>query len=96
MDGQPIAQVAVDELDISQLCKPFSIMLQSTLQSLEQQQWGAYERMVITSANRHILLNVIGDAPDAFQVLITTREADPAESQEVMENVAGAIGAALK
>ena len=96
MDGQPIAQVAVDELDISQLCKPFSIMLQSTLQSLEQQQWGAYERMVITSANRHILLNVIGDAPDAFQVLITTREADPAESQEVMENVAGAIGTALK
>jgi DNA-binding response OmpR family regulator/predicted regulator of Ras-like GTPase activity (Roadblock/LC7/MglB family) len=96
MDGQPIAQVAVDELDISQLCKPFSIMLQSTLQSLEQQQWGAYERMVITSANRHILLNVIGDAPDAFQVLITTREADLVESQEVMENVAGAIGAALK
>ena len=96
MDGQPIAQVAVDELDISQLCKPFSVMLQSTLQSLERQQWGAYERMVITSANRHVLLNVIGDAPDAFQVLITTREADPAESQEVMENVAGAIQAALK
>lgn len=96
MNGQPIAQVAVDELDISQLCKPFSIMLQSSLQSLEQQQWGAYERMVITSADRHILLNIIGDAPDAFQVLITTRGADPVESQEVMENVAGAIGAALK
>ncbi len=96
MEGQPIAQVAIDDLDISQLCKPFSFMLQGALQSLEQQQWGAYEHMVITSADRHILLNVIGDAQDAFQVLITTRASDPAESLEVMENVEGAIGAALK
>jgi hypothetical protein len=29
-------------------------------------------------------------------VLITTREADPAESLEVLQNVEGAIGAALK
>ncbi|HLJ35758.1 MAG TPA: response regulator [Ktedonobacteraceae bacterium] len=96
MDGQPIAQVAIDDLDISQLCKPFSIMLQGALQSLEQQHWGSYERMVITSADRHILLNVVGEAQDAFQVLITTREAAPAESLEVMQNVEGAIGAALK
>ena len=96
MDGQPIAQVAIDDLDISQLCKPFSIMLQGALQSLEQQHWGSYERMVITSADRHILLNIVGEAQDAFQVLITTREADPAESLEVMQNVEGAIGAALK
>ncbi|HVB25276.1 MAG TPA: response regulator [Ktedonobacteraceae bacterium] len=96
MDGQPIAQVAIDDLDISQLCKPFGIMLQGALQALEQQQWGNYERMVITSADRHILLNIIGDAQDAFQVLITTREADPAESLEVLQNVEGAIGAALK
>lgn len=96
MDGQPIAQVAIDDLDIAQLCKPFSIMLQGALQSLEQQHWGSYERMVITSADRHILLNIVGDAQGAFQVLITTREADPAESLEVMQNVEGAIGAALK
>lgn len=96
MDGQPIAQVAIDDLDISQLCKPFSGMLQGALQALEQQQWGDYERMVITSADRHILLNIIGDARDAFQVLITTRETDPAESLEVLQNVEGAIGAALK
>ena len=96
MDGQPIAQVAIDDLDISQQCKPFSLMLQGALQSLEQQRWGAYERMVISSADRHILLNIIGDAQEAFQVLITTHEADPAESIEVMENVEGAIGAALK
>ncbi len=96
MDGQPIAQVAIDDLDFSQLCKPFSMMLQGALQSLEQQQWGDYQRMVITSTDRHILLNIIGDARDTFQVLITTREADPTESLEVLQNVEGAIGAALK
>lgn len=96
MDGQPIAQVAIDDLDFSQLCKPFSMMLQGALQSLEQQRWGDYQRMVITSTDRHILLNIVGDAGDTFQVLITTREADPAESLEVLQNVEGAIGAALK
>ena len=96
MDGQPVAQVAIDDLDISQLCKSFSIMLQGALQSLDQQQWGDYERMVITSTDRHILLTVVGDGQDAFQVLITTREADLAESLEVLQNVEGAIGAALK
>lgn len=96
MDGQPIAQVAIDDLDFSQLCKPFSMMLQGALQSLEQQHWGDYQRMVITSTDRHILLNIVGDARDTFQVLITTREADPAESLEVLQNVEGAIGAALK
>ncbi|MHB8600844.1 MAG: response regulator [Ktedonobacteraceae bacterium] len=96
MDGQPIAQVAIDDLDFSQLCRPFSMMLQGALQSLEQQHWGDYQRMVITSTDRHILLNIVGDARDTFQVLITTREADPAESLEVLQNVEGAIGAALK
>lgn len=99
MDGQPVAQVAIDDLDISHLCKHFSVMLQGALQSLEQQQWGLYEHMVITSANSHILLNVVGatgDTRSAFLVLITTREANPAESLEVMANVEGAIGAALK
>jgi DNA-binding response OmpR family regulator/predicted regulator of Ras-like GTPase activity (Roadblock/LC7/MglB family) len=96
MDGQPIAQVAIDDLDFSQICKPFSMMVQGALQSLEQQQWGDYQRMVITSTDRHILLNIVGDARDTFQVLITTHEADPAESLEVLQNVEGAIGAALK
>ena len=102
MDGQPVAQVAIDDLDISHLCKHFSVMLEGALQSLEQRQWGVYEHMVITSANSHILLNVVGDAAStgdawsAFLVLITTHEANPAESLEVMANVEGAIGAALK
>ncbi|HET9918787.1 MAG TPA: response regulator [Ktedonobacteraceae bacterium] len=96
LDGQPVAQVAVDDLDISQMCRSFSALLQSGLRSLEQGGWGSHEETVITSADRHILLRLVGDATSAFQVLITTREAEPAESLEVMANVEGAISAALR
>src|SRR5205807_8008554 len=95
LDGQPIAQVAVDDLDISQMCRYFSIILQGALQSLEHGQWGAYADTVITSTQQHILLRLVGSEKDAFQVLVTRRESDPAESLEVMTNVEGAIAAAL-
>lgn len=95
MDGQPIAQVAVDDLDISGMCSSFSHILQGVLQSLEYGKWGNYEDVVITSAERHILLRIVSDDKAAFQVLITSRAADPVESLEVMANVEGAIGAAL-
>lgn len=93
MDGQPIAQVAVDELDIAHMCGYFSTILQGVLLSLEYGKWGKYEEVVISSAERHILLRMIDES--AFQVLITSRESDPGESLEVMANVEGAIGAAL-
>lgn len=95
LDGQPIAQVAVDDLDISQMCGYFSIILQGALQSLEHGQWGDYADAVITSTHRHILLRVVSSDLDVFQVLITRRESDPAESLEVMTNVEGAIAAAM-
>ncbi len=95
-DGQPIAQVAVDELDISRICKHFSTILKSTLQSLDQGMWGDYEDTVITSSDRYILMRVLGNERSTFQVLITTREAKPAESLEVMKNVESAIHAALR
>src|SRR5256884_1353542 len=95
LDGQPIAQVAVDDLDISQLCRYFSIILQGALQSLEHGKWGDYADTVITSTHQHILLRLVGSDKDAFQVLVTRRESDPAESLEVMTNVEGAIAAAL-
>ena len=95
MDGQPIAQVSVDDLDISGMCSYFSHILQGVLQSLEHGKWGNYEDVVITSAERHILLRIVSDDKAAFQVLITSRVADPGESLEVMANVEGAIEAAL-
>lgn len=94
-DGQPIAQVAVDDLDISQMCKHLSNILQAALLSLDAAAWGSYEDTVITSSAYHILLRIVGSDREAFQVLITTREGDPVDSLEVMANVEGAIGAAL-
>lgn len=95
LDGQPIAQVAVDDLDVSRICKHFSTILRSVLQSLDQGAWGDYEDTVITSADRHILMGLVGKDKVAFQVLITTREADPIESLNVMANIENAITAAL-
>lgn len=95
LDGQPIAQVAVDDLDISPMCGYFSNILQGALLSLERGGWGNYEDTVITSADRQVLLRFVGTEKRAFQVLVTTREADPVESLEVMANVEGAIAAAL-
>ncbi len=96
IDGHPIAQVAVDDLDMSRMCKHFSIVMKSVFQSPDKAVWGAYEDVVITSADRHILLRVIGDGRSAFQVLVTTREAKPSESGAVMANVESAIAAALR
>jgi DNA-binding response OmpR family regulator/predicted regulator of Ras-like GTPase activity (Roadblock/LC7/MglB family) len=96
LDGQPIAQVAIDDLDISPMCGYFSTILQGVLMSLGHEGWGEHEDTVITSVDRHILLRLIGSDKEAFQVLITTRESDPIESLEVMANVEGALGAALR
>ncbi len=95
MDGQPIAQVSVDDLNISRICKHFSNVLKSTFQALDQGMWGDYEDIVITSSDRYILMRIVGGERSTFQVLVTTREAKPAESLEVMLNVEGAISAAL-
>lgn len=95
LEGQAIAQAAVNDLDISRMCKHFSVILKSILQSLDQGVWGNYEDTVITSEDRHILMRLVSPEKNIFQVLITTREADPVESLEVMANVEGAISAAL-
>ncbi|MBV9710813.1 MAG: response regulator [Ktedonobacteraceae bacterium] len=96
MDGEPIAQVAVDDLNISRVCKHFSNVLKGTLQTLNQGMWGDYQDTVITSSDRYILMRIIDSERSTFQVLITTREAKSAESLEVMANVESAISAALQ
>jgi predicted regulator of Ras-like GTPase activity (Roadblock/LC7/MglB family) len=95
IDGQPIAQVSVDDLNISRICKHFSTVLKSTQQLLDQGMWGDYESTVITSSDRYILMRVVGQERSTFQVLITTHEAQPADSLEVMANVESALNAAL-
>jgi len=95
LDGQPIAQVTIDDIDISPLCGYFSSILQGVIGSLQEGGWGDYEDTVITSANRHILMRLVGSDKDAFHVLVTTRESEPLESLEVMANVEAAIATAL-
>lgn len=95
LDGQPIAQVAIDDLDIAPLCQHFSQLLRSALLALDAGRWGEYQDTVISSAERHILLRLVGSEQTAFQVLITTRETNPQETLAIMVNVEGAIEAAL-
>ena len=95
LDGQPIAQATIDDVDISPLCGYFSSILHGVVGSLQEGNWGDYEDTVITSANRHILLRLVGSNKDAFHVLVTTRESAPLESLEVMANVEAAIATAL-
>ncbi len=96
LDGQPVAQVAIDDLDISLMCGYFSTIVQGALLSLDQGKWGQFKQTVITSATHHIVLRIIGSEKEAFQVLITTHEADPKESLEIMANVEDGIASALR
>ena len=96
IDGTPIAQVAVDEMDIAPMCAHFSSIVRGATQALELGNGEDYEHTVITSRAQHILLRVIGKKKDVFQVLITTRETTPAESLDVMANVEAAIVTALQ
>jgi DNA-binding response OmpR family regulator/predicted regulator of Ras-like GTPase activity (Roadblock/LC7/MglB family) len=95
-DGHPVAQVAVDDLDISNMCRYFSTIQKNALQALGSTDEDDYEETVITSSTRHILMRIVDTDKKAFLVLITTREASPTESLEVMANVEGAISAALR
>ncbi len=96
LDGRPIAQVAVDDLDISLMCDSFSSIMRGALLSLDQGRWGQLEQTVITSATHHILLRIVGSEKEAFQVLITTHEMNPEESLAIMADVEAAIASALR
>ncbi len=96
LDGHPIAQVTIDDLDVSPLFGYLSSIQRRVLRTLDQADWGNYEDMVITSGDRHILLRLIDNNREVLHVLITTKESDPIENLAVMTNVEEAIGAALR
>jgi len=95
MDGQPIAQVAVDDLDISRLCEYFSISIQGAFRALDEGAFGHFEDTIITSLTHFILFRFVGSSRDKFQVLIVTRDTDPVECLEIMANIEPALEAAL-
>jgi len=96
IDGLPIAQVALDEMDISKMCKYFSTIQKGVLVALNQEEWGGYEDTVITSAGRYIIMRMIGLDKRTFIVLMTTRNADPAECLAVINDVEETINQALR
>lgn len=96
MDGTPVAQVAVDEMDVSPLCAYFSSVVRGAMQAVELGKGEDYEHTIISSRAQYILLRAVGKKKDVFQVLITTRETSPTESLEVMANVESAIISALQ
>ena len=96
LDGHLIAQVTVDDLDISSLYGYFSSILQGILHSLDQLSGGDYEETIITSADRHVFLRLLDSNKGIFHVLITTSGSDPAAGLKVMANVEAVIDAALQ
>jgi len=95
LDGVPIAQIAVDDKDISPLCAYLSTVLERAAQALAPERGGACEHIVIASGTQQILLRALSTKKDIFQVLITTRETPLAESLEVLANVESALIGAL-
>ncbi len=95
IDAQPIAQVAVDDQDISRICEYFSNSMQGMLRALEVGAFGHYEDTIITSLTHFILFRLVGSSRDIFQVLIVTRDTDPVECLEIMANIEPVLEAAL-
>jgi DNA-binding response OmpR family regulator len=95
IDGQPIAQVAVDNQDISRICEYFSSSMQGMLRVLEEGALGHYEDTIMTSLTHFILFRLVGSSRDIFQVLIVTRDTDPVECLEIMANIESVLEAAL-
>ncbi len=95
IDGHPVAQVTIDDMDISNICRYFSTIQKNALQALGNTEEDKYKEIVITSSMRYTLMRIVDPDTKAFLVLITTREANPTKSLEVMTNVEGAISAAL-
>ncbi|HTK07192.1 MAG TPA: response regulator [Ktedonobacteraceae bacterium] len=96
IDGQPIAQVSIDDQDLSQACRQHSVLLKNALQIQDYQQRDVFEDLIIQSQRKRVLLRMVGDERNVFLLLITTREADLNSSQEVVSNIENAISAALR
>lgn len=95
LDGTPIAQVSVDETDISPMCTYLSDIIQGAAQVVEPERGDSCDHVIIASGTRYILLRILTRKRDVFQVLITTRETAPVESLVVLTNVESALVAAL-
>nr|BBH88844.1 hypothetical protein KTC_35950 [Thermosporothrix sp. COM3] len=95
-EGQPIAQVAIEELDVSRAGKQLSIALQNVVQSLHQSGWGGFDDLMIASTERMLFLRTVGAEKNAFLVLMTSRDVDTTECRKLLVDAENAIDGALK
>jgi DNA-binding response OmpR family regulator/predicted regulator of Ras-like GTPase activity (Roadblock/LC7/MglB family) len=95
MEGQPIAQVSIDDQDLSQLCKQLSQLLKSTLQAYSSGENDLFEDLIVQSQLKRTLLRIVGQERNVFLMLITSRDADLNITREIVLNIDNAISAAL-
>jgi DNA-binding response OmpR family regulator/predicted regulator of Ras-like GTPase activity (Roadblock/LC7/MglB family) len=96
MEGKPIAQVSIDDQDLSQHCKHLCATLKSALQLQEGQEEDALESLVLERSRRRTLLRIVGSERDTFLALMTRRDADLAVSRDIIETIENAINIALR
>jgi CheY-like chemotaxis protein/predicted regulator of Ras-like GTPase activity (Roadblock/LC7/MglB family) len=96
MEGKPIAQVSIDDQDLSQHCKHLCATLKSALQLQEGQEEDALESLVLERNRRRTLLRVVGSERDTFLALMTRRDADLAVSRDIIDTIENAINVALR
>ncbi|HTI13404.1 MAG TPA: response regulator [Dictyobacter sp.] len=95
-DGQPVAQVAADGIDISKMSKYFSTIQKSALLVFDQGEWGEYRDTILTSAKSHIMMRVVGNPKKIFHVLVTSRASNPTASLQMMSNIEESISSVLR
>ncbi|GHO73661.1 hypothetical protein KSD_14320 [Ktedonobacter sp. SOSP1-85] len=95
IEGSPLAQISVDDSDVTPLCAPLSAMMKSAQQGAELGGWGACEDVLLRNAGRYIMARIVGSRRSTFLVVITTHEANPAESLSIVANIESAVNAAL-
>jgi predicted regulator of Ras-like GTPase activity (Roadblock/LC7/MglB family) len=95
VEGHPVAQVVVDDSDMTPIYQYIGTFLTHAVQNMDQNWWGAFEHTVISGRDRHLVLRAVSAEKNVFQVLIAARGTDPAVCLETMENVEGSISAAL-
>ncbi len=96
MEGQPVAQVSIDDRDLSPLCKMQCLVLKSALQAQDDRKEDPFEDLVIESRSRRVMLRIVGNEKETFLVLITSRDADLSASRDIINNIESAISIALR
>jgi hypothetical protein len=86
--GQSVAQVAIDEADVTTLYQQIG----TTVLNM-QQTFSSLEETVITTAEYRFLIRKL--SASMFQALITSHDADLAECLSIMTNVEGPMSSAL-